>query len=311
MSGDAIIIAGPTASGKSALAMGLARLLGGVVINADALQVYRELRIVTARPSPEDEALVPHRLYGVLGAAEACSAGIWRSLALDAMARARADGLRPILVGGTGLYLKALTEGLAPIPPVPDDVRRAVRARLDREGPVALHAALAGRDPVGAARIRVSDPQRIARATEVLEATGRPLSDWQALPADAPGLGVQVIVLLPARAKLHASIATRLASMVDQGALAEIERIYALGLDPRLPAMKAVAVRELGAYLRGESDLPGALAAATTATRRYAKRQATWFRHQIQTGSRNIITTIFIEEQYSSYMMPDILSKVT
>jgi tRNA dimethylallyltransferase len=311
VSGDAIIIAGPTASGKSALAMDLARRLGGVVINADALQVYRELRIITARPGDEDEASAPHRLYGVLGAAEACSAGIWRSLALAEIAHARSAGLRPILVGGTGLYLKALTEGLAPVPPVPEAVRQAVRARLDQEGPAAMHAALAARDPAGAARIRISDSQRLARAMEVLEATGRPLWDWQSLPAEAPGLRAQVIVLLPPRAAQHTAIASRLARMVEQGALAEIERLYALGLDPRLPAMKAVAVRELGTYLRGESDLPQALAAATAATRRYAKRQETWFRHQIPAALRNFISVKFIEEKYSTSMMPEILSKVT
>jgi tRNA dimethylallyltransferase len=311
MSGEAIAIAGPTANGKSALALDLARRLGGVVINADALQVYRELKIVTARPSAQEEALVPHRLYGVLGAAEACSAGIWRGLALTAIEQARRAGLRPILAGGTGLYLKALTEGLAPVPLVPEALRHEVRARLERDGSEAMHQALAKGDPGGAARIRVGDRQRLARATEVLEATGRPLAHWQALPPDGAGLPLHLIVLQPPRAALHAAIAARLKRMLAQGALDEIAALQALGLDPRLPAMKAVAVRELGAHLRGESDLPEALARATAATRRYAKRQETWFRHQVPANTRNLITAMFIEQQYSPRILPDILSKVT
>ena len=309
--GDAIAVVGPTASGKSALALALARRLGGVVINADALQVYRDLKIVTARPSAADEALVPHRLYGVLDAAEACSAGIWRALALAAIAQARTEGLRPILVGGTGLYLKALVEGLAPVPPVPAALRASVLARLERDGPEALHAELAARDPAGAARLRPRDRQRLARALEVLEATGRPLSAWQALPAPAPGPGVRVIVLLPPRALLHSAIAARLERMLDAGALQEIAALLARGLDPGLPAMKAVAVRELAAHVRGEAELKPALAAAQAATRRYAKRQETWFRHQIAAGGGKFISVTFISEQYSSKMMPDILSKVT
>jgi tRNA dimethylallyltransferase len=278
-----VVVAGPTASGKSALALALAERFGGVVINADSMQVYRELTVLTARPRADALARAPHRLYGIVPASEACSAGRWRELARDEIAAARGTGRTPIVAGGTGLYLRALMAGLARIPPVPDSVRRRVRVRIAREGAPALHAELAARDPASAARLVPNDAQRIARALEVLEATGRGLADWQLAGqgADANGLIFFVILVAPARAQLHRAIEHRFVRMVADGALAEVRALAALGLDPGLPAMKAVGVRELSRHLAGEATLDEACAEAVAATRRYAKRQVTWFRHQL------------------------------
>jgi tRNA dimethylallyltransferase len=278
-----LIVAGPTASGKSALALAVAREFDGVVINADSMQVYRELRILSARPSAEDEARAPHRLYGVLSAAERCSAGRWREMALAEFAAAGDAGRLAIVCGGTGLYLKALTEGLSPMPDVPAVIRAGLQERLKAEGAAALHAELAVRDPVIAARLGPGDSQRILRALEVLEATGESLADWQAGPADGPpaNLDFTTLLLAPPRERLYAACDARLAAMLEEGALDEVRQLYAMHLDPSLPAMKAVGVREFGEYLAENCDLQAALAAARQATRRYAKRQMTWFRHQI------------------------------
>lgn len=278
-----LVIAGPTASGKSALALDIAESFGGSVINADSMQVYRDLRIITARPSAEDEARAPHRLYGVLNASEACSAARWRDLALAEVAACRRDGRLPILCGGTGLYLKALMDGLSPTPDIPEEIRQDVRRRCDREGPVALHAALAGHDPVMAARLNPTDPQRVCRALEVWLATGRSLADWQDDPAEGPpdDLTFTTIALLPPRDILYDGINRRFAAMVDEGALGEVRALIARDLDPRLPAMKALGVPELAAYLDGAMPLDTAIESAATKSRRYAKRQMTWLRRQI------------------------------
>ncbi len=284
----AILLAGPTASGKSALALALAEAFDGVVINADSMQVYRELKILTARPGLEDARRAPHRLYGVIPAAEACSAGRWRALALAEIAAAWATGKLPILVGGTGLYFRVLTEGLAPVPEVPPAVRQAARAAFARLGPDRFHAALAARDPAMAARLAPSDRQRLIRAYEVLEATGTSLADWQALPPAAPGLAGRylTVVLEPPREVLYRRCDSRFDRMLADGALAEVRALAALGLSPGLPAMKALGVPELMQHLAGELDLETAAGRVKTLTRRYAKRQGTWFRNQIRDDFR-------------------------
>lgn len=277
----ALIVAGPTASGKSALAIECARRIGGVVINADSMQVYEGLRVLTARPTPEEEAMVPHALYGVRDPAEAASVAWWRSAALDAMAAAGAAGLVPILCGGTGLYLRALREGLAPMPPIPEPVRQAARDLLAAEGPAALHARLARADPASAARLRPSDTQRIGRAWEVLAATGQGIAAWQDQAGDAPAPWRFAAILLdPPRAALRQAIAARWATMLEAGALDEVRGLVARGLDPALPAMRAHGVPELAAHLAGGMSLDAASARAILNTGQYTKRQATWFRHQ-------------------------------
>jgi tRNA dimethylallyltransferase len=276
----AILVAGPTASGKSALALDLAERLGGEIINADSMQVYRELRIVTARPGEADLARAPHALYGVRPAAEAGTAAWWRGAALSAMQAARDAGRVPILCGGTGLYLSALTEGLSDIPPIPPAVREAARRLLAEEGPAALHARLAERDPDTAAALRPSDSQRIARAWEVVVGTGRGLRAWQREGGTGPApWRFAALILDPPRAALRAAIAVRWAAMLAGGALEEVRALGALGLDPALPAMRAHGVPELLAHLRGEMTLEAASARAILNTGQYTKRQATWLRH--------------------------------
>jgi tRNA dimethylallyltransferase len=283
---QAVILGGPTASGKSALALALARALGGTVINADSMQVYRELPVLTAQPSAAEQVAVPHRLYGFLSVAERCSAGRWAALARAEIDAALGQGRLPIVVGGTGLYLRALTDGLAPVPPVPTAVREAARRRLSEVGKAAFHAELARRDPRMAARVRPTDPQRMVRAWEVIEATGRSLADWQAEPdRAAKGLRFVKLVLLPDRARLYAACDARFAAMVEHGALDEARQVAAHGEAPGLPGLKALGLRELLAHLRGETSLDEAVAAGRQATRRYAKRQMTWFRHQFS-GAR-------------------------
>jgi len=277
----ALIVAGPTASGKSALALDLAEQLGGVVINADSMQVYSELRILTARPSPEDEARVPHRLYGVRPAAAAGSAAWWRAAALAEMAEARAAGLLPILCGGTGLYFSAITDGLAEIPDCGEDARAEARRILAEDGPIALHGALAKVDQASAARLRPSDSQRVARAWEVWRGTGRGLAAWQAAGGAVPApWRFSAILLDPPREELRAAIATRFSAMLAAGALEEARALLALGLDPALPAMRAHGVPELAAYLRLDISLAEASRRAELVTGQYTKRQATWFRHR-------------------------------
>ena len=298
-----LIVAGPTASGKSGLALAVAEEFDGVIVNADSMQVYRELRILTARPMPADEARAPHRLYGVLSASEACSAGRWRDMALAEIERAHAAGKLPIVCGGTGLYLKALTGGLSPVPEPPDEIREAMRARLGAKGSQALHRELSARDPEMAKRLEPADGQRIARALEVLEATGRSLAAWQAGPAEEPpaGLRFATILLAPPREALYARCDRRLKAMAEEGALDEVRRLTAMGLAPDLPAMKALGVKEFADYLAGNRAFDEALAAAQQATRNYAKRQMTWFRNQI-------IADKMITTQFSESMLPEIFS---
>ncbi|MEE8534514.1 MAG: tRNA (adenosine(37)-N6)-dimethylallyltransferase MiaA [Kiloniellales bacterium] len=276
-----VIVAGPTASGKSALALAVAEAFDGVVINADSMQVYRDLAVLTGRPGPADEARVPHRLYGFLPGGEACSAGRWRDLALAEISEVHGAGRLPVVAGGTGLYLRALERGLSPIPPIPKAERAAARARHAELGAAAFHAALAARDPETAARLDPADSQRLVRAWEVLEATGRPLSDWQRAPAEGtPPYRRLRLVLAPPRPALYAACDRRFGEMMEKGALEEVRHLVALGLDPSLPIMKALGVPELTRLLAGETGREEAIAAARQATRRYAKRQLTWLRTQ-------------------------------
>jgi tRNA dimethylallyltransferase len=282
-SSKAVLIAGPTASGKSALALELALAAGGVVINADSMQVYHDLRIITARPTHGDEARVPHRLYGHVDASVNFSAGAWVSDAAKALEQAQADGRLPIFIGGTGLYFKALTVGLSAVPPIPAEVREGVRARLERNGVEALHAELAARDPRAAERLNLRDRTRIARAFEVVEATGRSLLDWhqEGEPPLLPKDRFRAVFLAPERDELYARIDARFDAMLGAGALKEVERLAARGLDPLLPAMKAHGVPALIRHLRGEISLDEAATVGRADTRHYAKRQFTWFRHQL------------------------------
>jgi tRNA dimethylallyltransferase len=280
-----VLIAGPTASGKSRYALAEARRLDGVVVNADSMQVYGALRVLSARPSPEDEAAAPHRLYGHVAASERYSVGRWLADISVVLRELRGDGRPAIVVGGTGLYFKALTEGLATVPPIPADVRAYWRARGAEEAPEVLHAELARRDPAGAASLRPSDRARIVRALEVIDGTGRSLTAWHRLaaapePLVAPGAAT-CVVLEPERAILHEHIAARADHMVVSGALDEVRALLALGLDPALPAMKAIGVREFRDHFAGKLSLEEAVAAVKTETRRYAKRQSTWFRNQM------------------------------
>ncbi|HET7880755.1 MAG TPA: tRNA (adenosine(37)-N6)-dimethylallyltransferase MiaA [Acetobacteraceae bacterium] len=275
----ALIVAGPTASGKSALALELAERQGGTIINADAMQCYRELRILTARPSPEDEARVPHALYGVRPAAEAGSVAWWRDAALAEMERARMAGRLPILTGGTGLYFASLTDGLADIPDVGIAARTDARMLLKQIGPVALHSRLAEVDLTTATRLRSTDSQRIARAWEVWSGTGVGLAAWQAKTAKPAAWHFAAILLDPPREELRQAIATRFCSMLEAGVLEEVRTLLALRLDPALPAMRAHGVPELSAHLRGEITLEAAARTVELVTGQYTKRQATWFRH--------------------------------
>ena len=278
-----MLIAGPTASGKSALALTLADKLNGVIVNADSMQVYRDLRIITARPSEDEEARVPHRLYGHVDAAENYSVGRWCRDVTAALHDIRAAGKRPVIVGGTGLYFKALTAGLAAVPPVPADIRGALRARLASKGVGELYAELMRVDSQAAHRIMPNDGSRILRALEVMETTGRSLADWHR-DGMAPVLDpadVAKIFLKTERADLVARIEARFAAMLDSGGADEVRTLAARKLDPLLPAMKAHGVPWLVRHLEGEITLAEAAAGAVMDTRRYAKRQNTWFRNQL------------------------------
>ena len=278
-----ILIAGPTASGKSALALRLAERLGGTVINADSMQVYRDLRVITARPTPAEEARVPHLLYGHVDAAENYSVGRWCLDAGAALAQARRAGQPVIVAGGTGLYFEALTKGLAAVPPVPETVRAAIRQRLGAEGAAALHAELALRDPAMAKRLMPRDRARVARALEVVTATGRSLAEWQreGMPSALDPAGTIKVFLASDRAQLRQRIETRFTGMLEMGALDEVRALAARGLDPALPAMKAHGVPWLIRHLNGEIALAEAAEGGVRDTWRYTKRQATWFRNRM------------------------------
>lgn len=269
------LIAGPTASGKSALALRLAETIGAAVINADSMQVYRDLRVLSARPSPEEERRALHALYGHVDGADLYSVGRWAADAAAALAEAGPK----VVVGGTGLYFRALTVGLADMPAVTEAERTAAGARFDEEGELTFRDSLRGVDPAAEARIAPGDRQRLARAAAVHAATGRPLSDWQA--DTRPALTrYRAVVLEPDRAALYARCDARLAAMLEQGALAEVEALLARRLSPDRPVLKAVGVRELAAHLDGRINLAEATETAARETRRYAKRQLTWFRNQ-------------------------------
>jgi tRNA dimethylallyltransferase len=263
--------------------MTLAERHRGSILNADSMQVYRDLRIITARPSADDEARVPHRLYGFVDAAENYSVGRWCADAKAALDEVWGEGRLPILVGGTGLYFKALTQGLSAVPPTPPEIRTAVRARCDAEGAAALHAELTRRDPAMAGRLKPGDRMRIARALEVLESTGRSLADWQrdGMPAMLDADVAAKFFLVVDRAELGRRIDTRFDAMLEAGALEEVKALAARHLDPMLPAMKAHGVPWLRRYLAGEITLAEAAAGGKADTRRYTKRQVTWFRHQM------------------------------
>ena len=283
VSDTTVLIAGPTASGKSALALELAQKTGGVIINADSMQVYRDLRVITARPTPEEETLVPHRLYGHVDAAVNFSAGAWVSDAALVLAEARAQHRLAIFAGGSGLYFKALARGLSAVPPIPPEIREAVRARLERDGVEALHAELARRDPPSAERLKPRDRTRIARALEVMEATGRSLTDWHrdGLPPLLPPGSFRALFIEPDRDALYARIDARFEAMLSAGAMEEVATLAARELDPLLPAMKAHGVPALIRHLRGEITRDEAAEIGRADTRHYAKRQFTWFRHQL------------------------------
>jgi tRNA dimethylallyltransferase len=272
------LIAGPTASGKSALALALAERAAGVVINADSAQVYRDLRIVSARPSAQDEARAPHRLYGYRDGAYACSAADWAADARAAIAEAHAAGKLPILAGGTGLYIRTLIDGIAPVPEIDPAIRKAVRALPVGEA----HAALVREDREAAARIRPGDTTRIARALEVVRSTGRTLNSWQAAKTGGIGGAVALapLILLPPRDWLHARCDERFEKIFSDEGIEEVSSLLKRRLPKLAPVMRAIGVREIAAFLHGDLSREAALAAGKIATRQYAKRQYTWFRRQ-------------------------------
>ena len=286
-----LIVTGPTCSGKSSLALRLARALGGCIINADAMQVYRELRILTARPTVDEERQVPHALYGVRSAASAGSVAWWREEALEAMQAAWDGGRLPILCGGTGLYLRSLTDGLAAIPEPGDAARAEARTLLEQLGPAALHARLAEVDPSGADLLRPSDGQRLARAWEVWAGTGRGIAEWRAMPGLPPAPCRFVAIRLdPPRDALRAAIDARFGVMLETGALDEVEALLGQSLPPELPAMRAHGVPELAAHLREGVPLAEARRRAVLAQGQYTKRQATWFAHHPLTSPERTLT---------------------
>lgn len=279
----AVLIAGPTASGKSALALALARAFGGAIVNADSMQVYRDLRVLTARPTPDEALQAAHMLYGHVDGAVNYSVGRWLDDAARALDEARCAARSPVFfVGGTGLYFKALTEGLSDVPPVPPEVRDRVRAAAEGRATPALHAALAARDPETAQGLGVNDRLRVLRALEVLEATGRPLASFRGRRRPGPLANTPAVKIFldPDRDLLRARIDARFHAMTAQGALDEVRALGGRGLDPALPVMRAHGVPGLLAHLRGELTLEAAIARGQADTRAYAKRQFTWFRHQ-------------------------------
>jgi tRNA dimethylallyltransferase len=295
-----VIIAGPTASGKSALALELAAAFSGTIINADSQQIYRDLKILSARPDAAAMRRVPHRLYGFLDAAERGSVAIWRDRALPEIAAAHTAGSLPLLVGGTGLYLRALQRGLAPVPAIPATIRAEAAELYDELGGAEFRQQLAGLDPAAASRLPAGDRQRLLRAWEVVRATGRPLGEWQRRPVEsshgsAP-LRFATVLIMPPREVLYAACDRRFTMMIAEGALAEAAALAARALPPDLPAMKGVGVPELLRHLRGEIPLDDAIASAQRATRRYAKRQMTWFRHQI-------VADLVFDRQFSASML--------
>ncbi len=298
-----ILIAGPTASGKSALAMAIAERDGGTIVNADSMQVYRELSILTARPSPADEARVPHALYGFVPAPEAYSAGRFVRDAAATIAKAQGEGRRPIVVGGTGLYFKALLEGLSPIPEVQAEVRAHWRGEAERRGAAAVHADLVRLDPIMAARLLPSDAQRIVRALEVLQSTGRSLSEWQALSGE-PVLDADKtlrFVVQVERSELHARADRRFGVMMQSGAIDEVRTLIDMQLDPGLPGMRAIGVGPIRRFLEGEIGVGEVLAQGQAETRQYIKRQETWLK-------RHMISWNYIKTQETESSVREIIA---
>ncbi|KAB2699610.1 tRNA (adenosine(37)-N6)-dimethylallyltransferase MiaA [Ochrobactrum sp. Kaboul] len=280
---DAILIAGPTASGKSALAVHMARETGGFIVNTDSMQVYDVLDLLTARPGADDLASAEHHLYGHVAPSVSYSTGKWFADVAALLAQPELTGRTPIFVGGTGLYFRALLGGLSQMPEVSPDVRNHWRARMEAEGAEALHRALSERDPQMAATLQPTDSQRIVRALEVIESTGKSLSEWQQTKGHVlvDDQSARKVVLLPERGWLSERIARRFALMWNNGAIDEVKALLALQLDPALPAMKAIGVREISAFLEGTMSEDEAIERSVIATRQYAKRQSTWFRNQL------------------------------
>jgi tRNA dimethylallyltransferase len=302
-----MVVAGPTASGKSDLAVDVAEEFGGVVINADSMQIYEGLEIVTAAPSPAACQRAPHKLYGIRDPAIPCSAGDWVALAVQEICLAHEEGLLPIIVGGTGMYLRTLMTGIAQMPPVASEIRDDVRSRLARDGNTALHAELVAIDPESAARINASDSQRIARAIEIFEATGRTLTDWQEAGSETAAgaaYNFKTILLEPPRDLLYATCDARFEKMLASGVLEEIRALANRNLDAALPAMKALGIPNLLRHLAGEMSLEEACKASQQVTRNYVKRQGTWFRNQF-------IADISIKSQYNNNLKDDIFSFVS
>lgn len=291
-----IIVAGPTASGKSALALELAAALGGTVINADSQQIYRDLPILTAQPDATTMRRAPHRLYGFLDAAERGSVARWRALAVAEIAAAAASGRLPIIVGGTGLYLRALIRGLAPVPGISPEIRGEAAALYRELGGAGFRERLAALDPEAAARLPAGDRARLTRAFEVVRATGVPLAEWQRRTATALPYRFATTLIMPPRPVLYAACNARFEAMVAAGALDEVKALMARRVDPELPATKAVGVPELLRHLRGEIGLGEAVALAQQSTRRYAKRQTTWFRHQL-------VPDLLLDQQFSASLL--------
>ena len=284
-----ILVAGPTAAGKSAFALDLAQKHNGTIINADAMQIYAGLPILSAQPSPDEQQQAPHELYGTLDPSTSSSAGIWLGLAHGAITNTTAKGRTPILVGGTGLYFRALLGGLAEIPPIPETVRATTQNLYDQIGEEEFRAALAKMDPDSASRLARNDRQRLTRAYEVATYTGKTLGAWHKQEAKQSNLGdtrIETHILLPPRDELYAKCDQRFLKMINQGAIEEVKAFLQRNLNPTLPAMKTIGMREIGAYLRGECTLDDAIAKSQQATRNYAKRQMTWFRNQKLTNAR-------------------------
>ena len=286
-----IVIGGPTACGKSGLALAIAENFDGIIVNADAIQVYRDLRILTARPTKDEEKRIPHRLYGILDAKESCSAGTWQALALKEIENIQNIGKLPIIVGGTGLYLKALTEGIAPIPKIPLSVRKSVREFYSEVGKAEFYTQFTKKDPITAARIQPNDAQRLMRAWEVMEATGKSISLWQEEKMQSPNLKFTMVVGTPLRETLYAACDKRIFNMISDGVLEEVKALMIRFQNEKfnnLPVFKAIAFKEFSSYLAGDTTLDIAIAKAQQQTRRYAKRQMTWFRNQtnIEAGNK-------------------------
>ncbi len=285
-----IVIGGPTACGKSGLALAIAENFDGIIVNADAIQVYRDLRILTARPTEEEEKRIPHRLYGILDAKESCSAGTWQALALKEIENIQNIGKLPIIVGGTGLYLKALTEGIAPIPKIPLSVRKSVREFYSEVGKAEFYTQFTKKDPITAARIQPNDAQRLMRAWEVMEATGKSISLWQEEKMQSPNLKFTMVVGTPLRETLYAACDKRIFNMISDGVLEEVKALMIRFQNEKfnnLPVFKAIAFKEFSSYLAGDTTLDIAIAKAQQQTRRYAKRQMTWFRNQTNIDAGN------------------------